>query len=102
MSQPETRIGPYILVSKIGEGQFGVVWLAERRTQITTTRFAIKLPKATDVNIAEIKQEAEVWMQASGHPNVLRIIDAVIFGELVVIVIEQLQVGTTSVELCLP
>src|SRR5947209_419645 len=97
MSQPETRIGPYILVSKIGEGQFGVVWLAERRTQITTTRFAIKLPKATDVNIAEIKQEAEVWMQASGHPNVLPIIEAEISGEQVVIVSEYAPDGSLSV-----
>src|SRR5947209_16716100 len=97
MSQPETRIGPYILVSKIGEGQFGVVWLAERRTQITTTRYAIKLPKATDVNIAEIKQEAEVWMQSSGHPNVLPIIEAEIYGEQVVIVSEYAPDGSLSV-----
>jgi serine/threonine protein kinase len=96
MSQPESRIGPYTLVHKIGEGQFGVVWLAERRTMITTTRFALKLPKATDVEIEEIKQEAEVWMQASGHPNVLPIIEAEIYDGQVAIVSEYAPDGSLS------
>jgi serine/threonine protein kinase len=96
MSQPETRIGPYTLVHKIGEGQFGVVWLAERRTMITTTRFALKLPKAADVEMEEIKREAEVWMQASGHPNVLPIIEAEIYDEQVVIVSEYAPDGSLA------
>jgi serine/threonine protein kinase len=82
MLQPQTQIGPYTLTTKIGEGNFGVVWLGERRTSIVTTRFALKFPKDADLKIEAIKQEAEVWMQASGHPNVLPIIEAEILNRL--------------------
>ena len=97
MPQPETKIGPYTLVNKIGEGQFGVVWLAERRASLATTRFALKLPKTIDADIEEIKQEAEVWMNASGHPNILPIIEAEIYDEQVVIVSEYAPDGSLSV-----
>ena len=96
MPQPETKIGPYTLVNKIGEGQFGVVWLAERRASLTTTRFALKLPKTIDADIEEIKQEAEVWMNASGHPNILPIIEAEIYDQQVVIVSEYAPDGSLS------
>jgi hypothetical protein len=56
MLKPQTQIGPYTLASKIGEGNFGVVWLAERRTSIVTTRFALKFPKDADLKIEAIKQ----------------------------------------------
>lgn len=96
MLKPQTQIGPYTLISKIGEGNFGVVWLAERRTSIVTTRFALKFPKDADLKIEAIKQEAEVWMQASGHPNVLPIIEAESYDGQVVVVSEYVPDGSLS------
>ena len=72
-------LGPYFLVRKIGRGNFGVVWLAEKRSAIATTQFALKLPVDDDVDIESIKQEAALWSQVSGHPNILPIIEADIY-----------------------
>jgi serine/threonine protein kinase len=85
MFRPGDQIGPYTLVNKLGKGAFGVVWLAERRTQITTTTAAIKIPFDEDIDIEKIKNEADVWVRASGHPNVLPIIEADIYGEHIII-----------------
>jgi serine/threonine protein kinase len=82
------KLGPYTLVSKLGRGAFGVVWLAERRTAITTTKAALKIPLDDDVDLETIKQEANLWVQASGHPNVLPIIEANIYDDQIVIASE--------------
>ena len=37
MAEAEQKLGPYTLLSKIGRGAFGVVWLAEKRSSIATT-----------------------------------------------------------------
>jgi serine/threonine protein kinase len=73
MPKANDRIGPYILISKLGRGAFGVVWLAEKRTAITTTKVAIKIPNDDDVDLEAVRQEASLWVQASGHPNVLQV-----------------------------
>lgn len=88
------QIGPYLLISKIGRGNFGVVWLAERRTTITTTRVALKMPLDDDVDLETIRQEADLWVQASGHPNVLPIIEANIYDDQVVIASEYAPDGS--------
>ncbi len=72
MFRPGDQLGPYTLISRIGRGAFGVVWLAERRTQITTTTVAIKIPLDEEISIETIKNEADVWVRASGHPNACR------------------------------
>ena len=96
MAQPEDKIGPYTLVSKLGRGAFGVVWLAEKRTSITTTRFALKLPKDEEIDVEAVKQEAALWVHASGHPNVLPIIEADIYEDRIVIVSEYAPDGSLS------
>ena len=90
------RIGPYILISQIGRGGLGVVWLAEIRTTITTTNVAVKMPLDEDIELDAIRQEANLWVQASGHPNVLPIIEANIYDGQVVIVLHG-RVGAVSV-----
>lgn len=79
MHKPNDRIGPYVLVRRLGTGAFGIVWLAERRTAITTTQFALKLPRDAEVDIERVRKEATVWVKASGHPNVLPIIEADVY-----------------------
>ena len=96
MAKQNDQIGPYTLVSKLGRGAFGVVWLAEKRTAITTTKVAIKIPNDEDVDLEAVKQEASLWVHASGHPNVLPIIDADIHDEHVIIVSEYAPDGSLT------
>lgn len=82
------QIGIYTLIDHIGRGGFGEVWRAERRTKILTTTVAVKLLLDEQVDHATIQQEAQLWAQASGHPNVLPIIEANDYDGQVVIVSE--------------
>ncbi|MFL6255650.1 MAG: serine/threonine protein kinase [Pyrinomonadaceae bacterium] len=86
MEEPARKIGPYDLVSKIGQGTFGVVWLAERRASLSTTQVALKLPRSEDIDLETFEREAAIWVQASGHNNVLRLIEAEVYDGQVVIV----------------
>ena len=88
------QIGAYTLIGKLGKGGFGEVWLAEKRSQFVTKRVAVKLPLDEQVNFEAIRQEATLWEQASGHPNVLPIIDADVYDGQVVIVSEYADGGS--------
>src|SRR5215203_4798109 len=73
------HIGLYTLVRKLANGGFGEVWLAEKQSEFITKKVAIKLPHDHQVDFEAIRQEATLWEQASGHPNVLPIIDADVY-----------------------
>jgi serine/threonine protein kinase len=88
------QIGIYTLVNRIGRGGFGEVWLAERRTKFVTTQVAVKLPLDEQVDHTMIEQEAQLWAQASGHPNVLPIIEADDYDGQIVIVSEYAPDGS--------
>lgn len=90
------QIGPYILIKKLGKGGFGEVWLAEKRTQLVTKKVAVKLPFDNQVNLETIRQEATLWEQASGHPNVLPIIDADVYDGHIIIVSEYAPDGSLA------
>jgi serine/threonine protein kinase len=70
-------IGPYRLIELIGEGGFGMVWLAERREPMVQ-RVAIKTLKPgldTRAVIARFEQERQA-LALMDHPNVARVFDA--------------------------
>lgn len=88
------QIGSYTLIKRIGRGGFGEVWLAERKSKFVTTKVAVKLPLEEQVDAEAIKSEAVLWEQASGHPNVLPIIDADEYDGQIVIVSEYAPDGS--------
>jgi formylglycine-generating enzyme required for sulfatase activity/tRNA A-37 threonylcarbamoyl transferase component Bud32 len=87
MFQPNDKIGDYTLIKFLGEGTFGEVWLAEKKTRVLTSRVALKLPKSR-VKFEDVEKEARVWERAKGHPNVLPIVDADIYNSQVYIASE--------------
>ncbi len=88
------QIGIYTLIKRVGRGGFGEVWLAERRAKFVTTQVAVKLPLDEQVDHAAIEQEAQLWAQASGHPNVMPIIEANDYDGQIVIVSEYAPDGS--------
>jgi serine/threonine protein kinase len=90
------QIGSYTLIEKIGRGGFGEVWLAEKRSEFITKKVAIKLPHGGLIDFEEIRKEAMFWEQASGHPNVLPLIDADVFNGQVAIVSEYAEGGSLA------
>jgi serine/threonine protein kinase/uncharacterized membrane-anchored protein len=88
MFHENQQIGPYTLIRQLGKGGFGEVWLAENRTKFATTQVAVKLPNDENLNHLLIEQEAQLWARASGHPNVLPIIEANEYNGQIVIVSE--------------
>ena len=74
---PGTRLGPYLLLERIGEGGFGTVFLAEQETPIAR-RVAVKLLKPgmdTERVVARFEAERQA-LAMMDHPNIARVIDA--------------------------
>jgi serine/threonine protein kinase len=73
---PGDSIGPYRLLDVIGEGGFGVVWLAERREPMVQ-RVAVKIIKPgmdSRSVIARFEQERQA-LAVMDHPNIARVLD---------------------------
>ena len=78
---PDTRIGPFRIVTLIGMGGMGEVYLAEREGADFAQRVALKLlrPDAM-VNAALFARERRLLAQVD-HPNIARLIDGSITPE---------------------
>jgi serine/threonine protein kinase len=87
-------IGPYRLLERLGRGTFGEVWLAERDSALTKTRLAVKLPLNASLNLAAVRQEADMWVRAANHPNVIPLFEANIYDGQIVIVSEYAPGGS--------
>src|SRR5688572_13876519 len=74
--QPGTVIGPYKLLQQIGEGGFGVVFMAEQ-TQPVRRKVALKVLKpGMDTRQVVARFEAERQALAlMDHPNIARVLD---------------------------
>ena len=76
LEQPGDQVGPYRLISQIGEGGFGTVWLAERREPFVQ-RVALKLVKAgmdSKSVIGRFEQERQA-LALMNHPNIAKVLD---------------------------
>jgi predicted ATPase len=96
MIQPGDTIGPYILVRTLGRGAFGEVWLAERASSLLTTQVALKLPFDAGADLDAIRQEADAWLRASGHPNIVPVLEAEVYDGQVVIASEYVAGGSLA------
>ncbi len=75
--QAGERIGPYRLVEQIGEGGFGVVWVAEQERPVRR-RVALKIIKLgmdTQEVMVRFEQERQA-LALMEHPNIARVLDA--------------------------
>jgi len=75
--QPGAQVGRYKLLEKIGEGGFGVVYVAEQKTPIRR-RVALKIIKlGMDTRSVVARFEAERQALAMmDHPNIAKVLDA--------------------------
>jgi serine/threonine protein kinase/Flp pilus assembly protein TadD len=73
---PGTHIGPYRLLEQIGEGGFGIVYMAEQ-TQPVRRKVALKIIKpGMDTRMVVARFEAERQALAlMDHPNIARVFD---------------------------
>lgn len=72
-----TAIGPYTLIEEIGEGGFGVVYLAEQ-TQPVRRKVALKILKP-GMDTRQVVSRFEAERQALAlmdHPNIAKVLDA--------------------------
>lgn len=75
--KPGDMVGPFKLLSVLGEGGFGLVWLAERREPIVQ-RVAVKVIKPgmdTREVVARFEQERQA-LAVMNHPNIAKVLDA--------------------------
>ena len=75
--QPGTIIGPYKLLEQIGEGGFGLVFMAEQQ-QPVRRKVALKILKPgmdTRQVIARFEAERQA-LALMDHPNIARVLDA--------------------------
>ena len=75
--RPGTQIGPYKLLQQIGEGGFGVVYMAEQ-TEPVRRKVALKVIKPgmdTRQVIARFEAERQA-LAVMDHPNIAKVLDA--------------------------
>src|SRR5208282_404475 len=73
---PDTQIGPYKLLEQIGEGGFGVVFMAEQQQPLRRVVALKVLKPGMDTRQIVARFEAERQALAlMDHPNIARVLD---------------------------
>src|ERR1700677_3053046 len=75
--RPGTAIGPYTLLEQIGEGGFGIVYIADQEAPVRR-QVALKIVRPgmdTRQVLARFKAELEA-LSLMDHPNIARVLDA--------------------------
>lgn len=70
------RIGPFELLSRLGVGGMGVVYLGERTTPEFTQRVAVKILDGDATRMASLVARERRVLAALSHPNITAFIDA--------------------------
>lgn len=99
MLRKNDQIGDYTLVNFLGKGQFGEVWLAEKNIQYSTKklRHALKFiinRSGEGIDLAQAQGEIDTWIEAGNHPNVITVLDMLVYDGNVVIVSEYADGGS--------
>jgi serine/threonine protein kinase/tetratricopeptide (TPR) repeat protein len=99
--RPGTVIGPYKLLEQIGEGGFGIVFMAEQREPIRR-KVALKVLKPgmdTKQVIARFEAERQA-LALMEHPNIARVLDAGATDSGRPYVVMELVRGVSITEFC--
>src|ERR1044072_4463063 len=98
MLEPGDKIGDYTLVRFLGKGQFGEVWLAEKELQLSKKKFQHALKflfnPGDEINLKSAQAEIDTWIESSGHPNVMSVLDMLIYNDHIVIASEYAEGGS--------
>ncbi len=93
MLKENLEIKDYTLKNFLGKGGFGEVWLAEKKIEIADKKvpFALKFISGDAREISDfsiVKREINTWIDASGHKNIISVLDGFIYEDSFVIVSE--------------
>ncbi len=69
------------------------MWRATRRGGVAIP-VALKIPRDPDTAHDEFLKEGQIWAAASGHPNVVPVIDAAVYDDMFVLVSEYVGGGS--------
>jgi formylglycine-generating enzyme required for sulfatase activity/tRNA A-37 threonylcarbamoyl transferase component Bud32 len=98
MLEPGDKIGDYTLVRFLGKGQFGEVWLAEKELQLSKKKFQHALKflfnPGDEINLKSAQAEIDTWIESSGHPNVMSVLDMLVYNDHIVIASEYAEGGS--------
>ena len=94
--QQGDSIGIRTLIHTLGCGAFDGVRPAERRSSLLTTQVVLKPPFDAGADLDAIRGEAQIWLKASGHTNIVPVLDADVLDGNVVIASEYLPKGSLS------
>lgn len=93
------EIREYTLNRFLGKGSFGEVWLAEKKIEIADKKvpFALKFISGSVYDVSDysnVKREINTWIDASGHKNIISVLDGFVYENMFVIVSEYANSGS--------
>lgn len=100
---PPERIGPYRVISEVGHGGMGAVYLAERADQQYQRQVAIKIIRSFAAPQAELLRRFRVERQILAslqHPNVAQMLDGDVTDDGIPYLVMEYVKGTRIDEYC--